>query len=118
MLHALIDFFAARKERHRIRVCASTGSAAVLVDGQTYHYLLGFKDRRIDDILAKSAYDRKATANCPYTDATGGGLGLGLLHPSPSYSSPTWLECIRRVLVVFLRNFEGPFFFLKHWSAW
>ena len=63
VLHALMDLFAARKERHRIRVCAPTGAAAVLVDGQTYHYLLGFKDRGMDDISAKSAYNRKVADN-------------------------------------------------------
>ena len=63
VLHALMDLFTARKERHRIRVCAPTGAAAVLIDGQTYHYLLGFRDRGLDDISAKSAYDRKVAEN-------------------------------------------------------
>ena len=41
VLKALIDFFKERNESHRIMILAPTGSAAALLNGSTYHSVLG-----------------------------------------------------------------------------
>ena len=44
VIKALMYFFRERREPHRFNVLAPTGSAAVLVDGSTYHSVLGIRD--------------------------------------------------------------------------
>ena len=41
VLKALIDFFEERNESHHIMILAPTGSAAALLNGSTYHSVLG-----------------------------------------------------------------------------
>jgi len=41
VLNALIEFFKERNESHRIMILAPTGSAAALLNGSTYHSVLG-----------------------------------------------------------------------------
>ena len=41
MLKSLMHFFAERNESHRIMILAPTGSAAALLNGLTYHSVLG-----------------------------------------------------------------------------
>jgi PIF1-like helicase len=41
VLKALIEFFKERNESHRIKILAPTGSAAALLNGSTYHSILG-----------------------------------------------------------------------------
>ena len=44
VIKALIHFFGERKENHRFLVVAPTGSAAALLNGSTYHSVLGIND--------------------------------------------------------------------------
>src|SRR6266699_6024045 len=41
VLKALVEFFKERNESHRIMILAPTGSAAALLNGSTYHSVLG-----------------------------------------------------------------------------
>ena len=52
VLKALSHFFALRNESHRFVVVAPTGSAAALLGGSTYHYLLGINDQSENTNLA------------------------------------------------------------------
>ncbi|TFK24314.1 hypothetical protein FA15DRAFT_680755 [Coprinopsis marcescibilis] len=45
VIQALINFFNARKESHRFIVLAPTGTAAALLNGSTYHSVLGILSR-------------------------------------------------------------------------
>jgi len=44
VIKALMHFFGERKENHRFSVVAPTGSAAALLNGSTYHSVLGIND--------------------------------------------------------------------------
>src|SRR5882762_8017494 len=44
VIKALIYFFGERKENHQFLVIAPTGSAAALLNGSTYHSVLGIND--------------------------------------------------------------------------
>jgi hypothetical protein len=50
VIHALRLFFQLRKESHRITICAPTGTAAALLQGSTYHSVLGFSQHNNEDI--------------------------------------------------------------------
>ena len=56
VIEALIQFFKDRSESHRFLVVAPTGSAAALLNGSTYHSVLGINDRKDQNVnLAKNA---------------------------------------------------------------
>ena len=44
VIDALSNFFAARNEAHRFVIVAPTGTAAALLGGFTYHYMIGIND--------------------------------------------------------------------------
>jgi len=44
VIKALISFFQEHNEMHRFLVVAPTGSAAALLNGSTYHSVLGIND--------------------------------------------------------------------------
>ena len=48
VLKALIDFFKERNESHRIMILAPIGSAAALLNGLTYHSVLGIGSRKLN----------------------------------------------------------------------
>ena len=54
VIKAVIQFFKKRKEEHRFLVLAPTGAAAALLNGSTYHSVLGIDDRSTASSSAKS----------------------------------------------------------------
>ena len=46
VIKALISFFEKRNESHRIMIVAPTGSAAALLNGSTYHSVLGINSTK------------------------------------------------------------------------
>ena len=54
VIKALIQFFKKRKEEHRFVVLAPTGAAAALLNGSTYHSVLGIDDRSSASVSAKA----------------------------------------------------------------
>ena len=61
VIEALIQFFKDRSESHRFLVVAPTGSAAALLNGSTYHSVLGINDRKDRNVnLAKNAAQVRA----------------------------------------------------------
>ena len=58
VIKALIHFFGERKENHRFLVVAPTGAAAALLNGSTYHSVLGISDGEF--VSAKSLAQIKA----------------------------------------------------------
>ena len=54
VIKSLIQFFKERNEPHRFMVLAPTGYAAVLVDGSTYHSVLGVRDIESDSNKTRS----------------------------------------------------------------
>ncbi|KAL1738833.1 P-loop containing nucleoside triphosphate hydrolase protein, partial [Schizophyllum fasciatum] len=61
VIKALMEFFKRRQEDHRFLIMAPTGSAAALIDGFTYHSILGikwgFKNENIDNLQGKNVRD-------------------------------------------------------------
>lgn len=53
VLQALIKYFHALNESHRLTVVALTGTAAALIGGSTYHYMFGIYDSRSGNISNK-----------------------------------------------------------------
>lgn len=49
VIKAIIHFFGLRNEAHRFAVVAPTGTAAALLNGFTYHYLLAIQSRNEED---------------------------------------------------------------------
>jgi len=54
VIKALIHFFKERKEEYRFIVLAPTGSAAALVNGFTYHSVLGIRDASEESVSSRS----------------------------------------------------------------
>ena len=61
VIKALIQYFKDRREPHRFIVLAPTGSAAVLVDGSTYHSVLGIRDIEIQSKNSKAQIKDRLT---------------------------------------------------------
>ncbi|KZP15811.1 hypothetical protein FIBSPDRAFT_700662, partial [Athelia psychrophila] len=55
VIESLVTFFEARGEAHRFIVVAPTGSAAALLNGSTYHSVLGINDKRTYESLKINA---------------------------------------------------------------
>ncbi|KIY61018.1 hypothetical protein CYLTODRAFT_363462, partial [Cylindrobasidium torrendii FP15055 ss-10] len=55
VLESLKDYFRGRNEEYMISVVAPTGAAAALVNGSTYHSLLGFSGRSTSNISESTA---------------------------------------------------------------
>jgi hypothetical protein len=51
VIKALISFFGKRNESHRIMILAPTGSAAALLNGSTYHLVLGINSTKDGDTI-------------------------------------------------------------------
>src|SRR5262249_2538741 len=54
IIKALTHFFERRKESVKMLVCAPTGSAAALINGSTYHSVLGFGGTNEDSGIMKA----------------------------------------------------------------
>jgi PIF1-like helicase len=51
VIKALISFFEKHNESHRIMILAPTGSAAALLNGSTYHSVLGINNAKDGDMI-------------------------------------------------------------------
>jgi PIF1-like helicase len=51
VIKALISFFERHNESHRIMILAPTGSAAALLNGSTYHSVLGINSTKDGDTV-------------------------------------------------------------------
>ncbi|KAJ7304794.1 hypothetical protein DFH08DRAFT_621106, partial [Mycena albidolilacea] len=49
VIKALVEFFEVRSESHRFIVLGPTGTAAALLNGSTYHSVLGLRDSNDND---------------------------------------------------------------------
>ncbi|KAJ7080289.1 hypothetical protein C8R43DRAFT_1092852 [Mycena crocata] len=62
VIQALQEFFEERDEEHRFLVLAPTGTAAALLNGSTYHSVLGIFDRdsgeRADGVFSRKVAER------------------------------------------------------------